>query len=301
MKPLISIGDLMSFGFKATKETWKPTLKYSVWFFILPLAYYLVLAAMALGGAFSPSMGFSIAFLVVYFAGLIGMVIGLIWAAISIVQYMLAYAEETDMKTWKPKQSALSYVPGLLWLGIISSLPFIGAMVIVLLPALLVRESSIGFLVSALLGLISIPVMIWVGILFSQAQTFLLNDDVRGMAAIKQSIALVQNRWGAVFARSFIPIILFMMIVMAIQSVIMFIGIVLGISLFGGFAAFAGMTSDGLSLANSSNLGFGIVSILVLLGYSIIAFLIGIATQIAQIIYQAAISAKLFHSLKESK
>ena len=104
MKPLISIGDLMSFGFQAIKDTWKPTLKYSIWFFLLPLIYYVVITVMALAGAFSGGgVGVGLAFWIVYFVGMIAMILGLLWAAISLFQYMLAYASGTNMKSWKPK------------------------------------------------------------------------------------------------------------------------------------------------------------------------------------------------------
>jgi hypothetical protein len=106
MKPLISIGDLMSFGFKAVKETWKPTLKYTIWFVILPLAYYLVLMLAAFGLGFGGHAANPV-FWFVYVVGMIVMVLGLIWAVISVFKYMLAYAHGENMKNWKPKKSAM--------------------------------------------------------------------------------------------------------------------------------------------------------------------------------------------------
>src|SRR6185369_4308039 len=217
MKPLISIGDLMSFGFQAIKDTWKPTLKYSVWFFILPLAYYIILAIMGVGGAFAPGVGLGMAFWLFYFVGLIVMILGMIWAAIGLFQYMLAYAGGADMKTWKPKQSPLNYLPGLLWIGILSALPAIGVMIIAMLPVMIVRHSAAGVLLSVLLVILAIPVLIWIGTLFSQAQILLLNDEARGVDAIKKSITLVEKRWGAVFGRIFVPTIVFLLVLMAIQ------------------------------------------------------------------------------------
>jgi len=304
MKPLISIGDLMSFGFQAIKDTWKPTLKYSVWFFILPVAYYIVLMTMAVGGGCMLGVGIGIAFLFVYFAGLIALVLGLIWAAIGLFQYMIAYAGGANMKTWKPKKSPLSYVPGLLWIGILSALPLLGVMIVATLPVILVRDSAAGVLLSVLLIIIAIPVLIWIGTLFSQAQIMFLNDEARGIDAIKKSITLVQKRWGAVFGRIFVPTLVFMLVLMAIQMVLVFIGVILFVSLLGGWAAFAGAAShgrEGLDALRGANVGFGIVSILILVAYAVVAFIVGIGTRIAQLLYQAGISAKLFHSLKESK
>ncbi|HVM90516.1 MAG TPA: hypothetical protein VMU11_01285 [Verrucomicrobiae bacterium] len=305
MKPLISISDLMSFGFTAIKETWKPTLKYSIWFFILPLAYYLLLTVAGLAGAVgSRGMGPGPAFWLVYFVGMAVMVLGLIWAAIGLFQYMLAYTHGQNMKTWKPKRAALSYLPGLLWIAVLSALPAIGSMIIVALPMLLARRTAAGILLSLVLFLIAIPFLAWIGTLFSQAQILLLNDEARGLEAIRKSIDLVQKRWGAVFARIFVPVILFVLIVMVIQMVLVFVGIILFVSLLGGWAAFAGVASqgrEGLEALRGAGVGFGLVSILILLAYGVFAFVVAIATRIAQLLFQTSVSAKLFHSLKESK
>jgi len=192
----------------------------------------------------------------------------------------------------------------LIWIGILSGLPALGVMIVATLPSMLVRDSAAGVLLSILLILVAIPVLIWIGTLFSQAQILLLTDEARGVEAIKKSIAMVQKRWGAVFARIFVPMLVFVLIAMAIQMVLVFIGMILFVSLLGGWAAFVGAASngkEGLDALRGANVGFGIVSILILLGYGIVAFVVSIATRISQLIYQAAVSAKLFHSLKESK
>jgi len=292
----------VSFGFQAIKETWKPTLKYTMWFLILPLAYYALLAIVAVGGAYSHGVG--MLFWLVYFGGLIVMILGMIWAVIGLFQYMIAYAEGANMKTWKPKQPALNYLPGLIWIGILSAVPAIGVMIVATLPMMLARRTAAGTLLSLLLVLVAIPVLIWIGTLFSQAQILFLNNEASGIEAIKKSISLTQKRWGAVFARVFVPTLVFTLIIMAIQMAIVFVGAILFVSLLGGWAAFAGIASngrEGLDALRGTNVGFGIVSILILLAYGIVAFIVGIATRIAQVLYQGAVSAKLFHSLKETK
>jgi hypothetical protein len=304
MKPLISIGDLMSFGFKAIKETWKPTLKYSVWFFLLPLAYYATLSITALGGSLTLGVAHGTIFWIVYFGGLIVMILGLVWATIAMFQYMIAYSGGADMKNWKPKQSPLSYLPGMLWIGILSSLPAFGTAFVVSLPIMLVRHSSVGATLSVVLGLISIPFLIWVGTLFSQAQILLLNNEARGIEAIKKSIALVQGRALPVFGRVFVPTFVMLLILMAIQMTLLFIGVILFVVLLGGWATFSGIaahSNEGLAALRGANVGLGIVSIIVLFGYGVLAFVFSLATRIAQLIYQISVSAKLFHSLKDSK
>jgi hypothetical protein len=301
MKPLISIGDLMNFGFTAIKETWKPTLKYYIWFFVLPLAFYLLLALMAVAGFVQPGIGPGVVFLVVYFVGLIVLILGLIWAAIALFQYMLAYAHGQNMKTWKAKKAALSYLPGLLWIAILSSLPAIGTMIIVSLPMMFARRSAAGLLLTLLLFLVAIPFLIWIGTLFSQAQLLFLNDEASGLDAIKKSIDLVQKRWGAVFVSILVPAVVFVFIVMAIQMVLFFIGIFLFVSLLGSWAAVAGMLAHGREgFDGLRGAGFGVFSLLVLMAYFVFAFVTAIATRIAQLLYQTAVSAKLFFSIKES-
>jgi hypothetical protein len=292
----------MSFGFKAVKETWKPTLKYTIWFVILPLAYYLVLMLAAFGLGFGGHAANPV-FWFVYVVGMIVMVLGLIWAVISVFKYMLAYAHGENMKNWKPKKSALSYLPGLLWIGILSALPAVGTMLVVMLPAMLVRHEAAGILLTVVLFLAAIPFLIWLGTLFSQSQMLFLNDEASGIDAIKKSIELVQKRWGAVFGRLFVPSIVFMLIIMAIQMVLFFIGMILFVSLLGGWAAVAGAASHGetINALRGANLGFGIVSIVILIAYGIFAVVVSFATRIAQLLFQCGVYAKLFHSLKESK
>lgn len=298
MKPLMPIGDLMSFGFKTVKETWRPTLKYTVWFVLFPILYYVVTLGILFG--FGPkSIGLTIG---VSAVGLVVFVVGMIWASISLYQYLLEYSHGRSMSQWTPKTTALSLVPGLIWLFIIIAIPIYAAFGVSFVPLFLFEDRGYGFLSMSLLYISAILFTFWWAGLCSQAMFLLMEDDIRGIAAVKKSIEMVQGRWWAVFGRMFVPQIVFQLIVMAVIMTYILIGFLISMVLFGGFAlSLASGSGEGLEGLRASNIGFGIVGLLFLFVYGLLGLALEIAGMISMVLFQGGVATKLFRSLKESK
>ncbi|MCK9361236.1 hypothetical protein M0Q28_03315 [Patescibacteria group bacterium] len=296
MTNLISIGDLISKGFKAIQDTWKPTLKYTVWFFLAPilLGSVMMFGAFSLGSA-RGSVG-PIIFTLMLVA-YIALIVVLLWASISIMQYMLAYAHgHADAA---PKRSALSYVPSLLWVGILSCIPLFLSWILVVIPRLVLRNDTAAGLFTALFVLGVIAFNIWFGIAVSQSSLLVIDEVGRGIAALKESYAMVLNRWWKTLWRLVIPNFLFQMIVSTILMVIYMVAFFIGIAVFGGWTAAIGM--DGTDALRATNVGFSLLGtiLIVIFGLVMIAFT-AVAT-VAQMLFQTSVSAELYLSLKHSK
>ncbi len=298
MKSLISLGDLLNFGFKAIKETWKPTLKYTVWFILLPILYYVVVLGSAFATLRSPLLMIAIMLLAT-----LGFLVGILWASISLYQYMLAYAHGTNMKNWEPKENPLSFVPGLAWIGILMIVPIYAAFGAAFLPLLVVDSPGLAFSLVALLYIAAFVFTIWFSTLASQAHAFLMVDGIRGIAAMKKSMEVVQGRWWSVFARLFVPQLLFQFIIMSIFMAYIIVGLVIMAIFFSGWsigmsAAFQEGASEGLRM---TNMGIGLVGIVFLIVYGLLGLAIQVVGLIAQVLFQSGVGAKVFYSLKESR
>ncbi len=295
MTTLISIGDLISKGFKAIQDTWKPTLKYTVWFFLAPvlIAVVMMFGLFVLRSQSNPGP----LYIIMIMIGYIAMIVVMIWASISIMQYMLAYAHGHAGTV--PKRSALSYVPSLLWVGILSCIPIFLSWILVVIPRLILRNDMAAGLFTALFVLGVIAFNIWFGIAVSQSSLIVIDEAGRGMAALKESYAMVLNRWWKTLWRLVIPNFLFQMIVSTIIMVIYMVAFFIAIAVFGGWTAAVGM--DGTNTLGVTNVGFSLLGtiLIVIFGLVMIAFT-AVAT-VAQMLFQTSVSAELYLSLKHSK
>lgn len=303
MHTLISIGDLISKGLTAVKETWKPTLKYTIWFLLAPLLWYgLVLISLfpamliaGEGALATPSLGIGLFFL--WAISFIAMMLGLFYAWIALAQYMLAYAKGESMTEWKPREP-LSYVPGMFWISLLCSLPVFAVSFVAILPALAVNDANVAGLLVALLMIAAMVFIIWMSVAFSQAYYLLLTDKARGIAALKGSLALVNGRWWQTLWRLLIPALLFYMLASMIIGAVFLVMFMILFVFVGGWAAI--MSTSGAD-AGGANLGFGIVGIILMIVFGLIAFVISIAQSIAQVLFQADVGARTFWSLEATK
>jgi hypothetical protein len=216
---------------------------------------------------------------------------------------MLAYAHGTNMKNWEPKENPLSFVPGLAWIGILMIVPIYAAFGVAFVPLLVIERPALAFSLVALLYIAAFVFTIWFSTLASQAHGFLMVDGIHGIAAMKKSMEVVQGRWWAVFARLFVPQLLFQFIIMSIVMAYIIIGFVIMAIFFSGWsigmnAAFQEGASEGMRM---TNMGIGLVGIVFLIVYGLLGLVIQVVGLIAQILFQSGIGAKVFYSLKESR
>lgn len=301
MTSLISIGDLITNGLKDIQKTWKPTLKYTVWFFLAPilsgLVAFLVAVASITGGSGNAAAGSVVLIVFAYVA----MLLGLAWAWIGLMRYMLEYAKGASMKNWKPPAPAISYLPRIIWVSILVLIPIAAAWSLALTPLWLEDTLRAGALM-AVLFLAAMTFTIWISIAFSQTCPLILTDEARGVEALKRSYALVSGRWWKTLWRFFLPNAVFQIIVWTVMS--LFYGLVffIGFMLLGGWLTTLGFTYDvGPEAARASNISFGILGIVSLIFMLVAAAALMIVQIIAQAIYQGSVTARLFFSLEATK
>jgi hypothetical protein len=301
MTSLISIGDLITHGLKDIQNTWKPTLKYTVWFFLAPILF----GAVMLFGAFSlgsarGSVGPAIVTLMV--VAYIALIVGLVWATTALMRYLIEHVQGHDLAKWKPKESALVYLPRLLWVAILASLPVAASWIVAYLPLFVAQDSSTAGILMAVLFIAALVFTVWISVIFSQAYLLVLTDEARGVEALKRSYAMVLGRWWKTLWRLFVPNLAFQLIVGMIMGLFYTIIFMIGFALFGGWLASLGVTQDiGMEAARASNVGFGVLGIVFAFLIGVTALLLMVAQVIAQTIYQASVAARLFFSLKHAK
>ncbi|MCC6563768.1 hypothetical protein IT087_02650 [Candidatus Uhrbacteria bacterium] len=295
MTTLISIGDLISKGFKAIQDTWKPTLKYTVWLFLAPVLFGVIIMLGML--TMRASEGPSPAFFALLSIGYIALIVTMLWVTISLMQYMLAYAH--GHAGTAPKRSALSYVPSLLWVGILSCIPLFLSWILVVIPRLILRNDTAAGLFTALFVLGVIAFNIWFGIAVSQSSMIIIDEAGRGVAALKESYAMVLNRWWKTLWRLLIPNFLFQMIVSTILMVIYMVAFFIGIAVFGGWTAAIGM--DGTDALRATNVGFGLLGTVLIIIFALVMIVFTAVATVAQMLFQTSVSAELYLSLKHSK
>lgn len=288
---LISIGDLISHGFQDVMKTWKPTLKYTVWLFISPILLFLF--AMLGFANVTPS---PIIFILIAI-GYIVMIVTLIWASVGVMQYMLGHAH--GHATTTPKHSPLSYVPSLLWIFVLSTIPMILSWLVVILPSLVLRNDVAVGLLTAIFILAVLVFNIWFGISISQSSLLVLDEKARGIASLKESYAMILNRWWKTLWSLLLPNLLFQMCVSTAIMLLYGVAFMAGFALFGGWAAAIGIGGEDSMAA--STVGFGMVGILVAIVFAIALLAFTIAATVAQMLFQASVCARLYLSLKQTK
>lgn len=304
MTQLISLGDLIGKGFKAIQDTWRPTLKYTIWFLLAPGIWYALMFGSLLGSfAAGASGGMPAAgpvLTVFWIVSFIAMLVGLFYAWVCLMQYMLAYSKGENMANWKPR-NPLSYLPGALWLYVLMCVPMIVAMLVVVLPAIVVRDQNISGLLVALFMLAAMVFIIWLSTAFSQAHLLLLTDEARGVAALKGSLALVNGRWWATFWRLVVPMLVFYILASTIMSAVFMLIFMLGFVFLGGWAAIMGTVGPSAEAARGANVGFGMGGILFIVLSAVIGIGLGLVQAVTQTVFQADVIARLFWSLKHTK
>lgn len=298
---LISIGDLITNGLKDIQKTWKPTLKYTVWFFLAPIIFSVVVFLALLAGGLSGTEPNGAIFALIGI-GYIALIVGLVWATVALMRYLIEHVQGHNMAKWKPKESALMYLPRLLWVGVLAGLPVIAAWVVAYLPLFLVQDSNAAGILMAVLFIAALVFTVWIGVVFSQAYLIVLTDEARGIEALKRSYDMVLGRWWKTLWRLFVPNLVFQLIVGMIMGLFYAVIFMIGFALFGGWLASLGATQDiGIEAARASNVGFGFLGIVFAFLIGVAALLLMVVQVIAQAIYQASVSARLFFSLKHTK
>lgn len=292
---LISIGDLITHGFQDIMKTWKPTLKYTVWLLLAPVIWIVVFffGMLQLGVSGSPNP----IFLVLIGIGYIVMIVALIWASIGVMKYLLSYAH--GHATTEPKRSPLSYVPSLLWVFLLTALPIILSWILAILPSLVLRNGVAIGLVTALLIIGAFLFNIWFGLMVSQASMLVLDDGARGIASLKESYAMVVNRWWKTLWRLLLPNLLFQMCISTAITVVYMVAFFIGIAVFGGWSAATGLGSA--ESMRASNVGFGLVGIVLAVVFALAMVVLTVVATVAGMLFQASVSARLYLSLKQTK
>lgn len=301
MTSLISIGDLITHGLKDIQHTWKPTLKYTVWFFLAPAIFALVAFLLLIAGSASGTEPNG-AILALIGIGYVALIVGLVWATIALMRYLIEHVQGHNLSKWKPKESALMYLPRLLWVSILAGLPVLAAWIVAYLPLFVAQDSNTAGILMAVLIIAALAFTVWISVAFSQAYFLVLTDEARGVEALKRSYAMVLGRWWKTLWRLFVPNLVFQLILGMIMGLFYTIIFFIGFALFGGWLASLGATQEiGMEAARASNVGFGVLGIAFAFLIGVAALLIMIAQIIAQAIYQASVSARLFFSLKHVK
>ncbi len=301
MATLISIGDLITHGLKDIQNTWKPTLKYTAWFFLAPLIFSVVMLAAIFGAGVSekePGPGIMLLFSIGYLA----LIIGLVWASVALMRYLIEHVQGHKLSKWKPEESALMYLPRLLWVSILAGLPILAVWAITLLPLFLARDSSAAGVLMAVLFIAAFVFTIWFSVAISQSYLLVLTDEARGIESLKRSYTMVLGRWWKTLWRTFVPNLVFQIIIGMIMGLFYTIVFMLGFALFGGWIASLGVGQDaGMEMMRASNVGFGVLGSVLGLVIVTAMILLTAAQIIAQAIYQSSVSARLFFSLKQTK
>lgn len=305
MTTLISIGDLLSKGFKAIQDTWRPTLKYTIWFLLAPGLWYSIFLGSMLGSlatTISESVvtgsPFSPVLIVFWSVSFFVMLVGLFYAYVCLTQYMLAYAKGENMANWKPK-NPLSYLPGMLWLYVLTCVPVFVAGFIAVIPSLAVRDENVAGWLVALLMAAATVFIVWLSIAFSQAHLLLLTDEARGIAALKGSMELVNGRWWKTLWRIFVPSLVFSLVAGMIVWAVFMLMFVISFVFLGGWAAI--MSVGGAGAESGAAAGFGVGSMIMFGLFGLCGIVLALAHTVTQVIFQADVSARLFWSLKHSK
>lgn len=259
MIPLLSASELMSQSWQFFTARWKPLLKRASWF-LLVLFLYIILAIPAM---MKQQWAAYAIVLVLY-------VFGIVIALNHISLYLL---KETSINPSSPKlaRRAVDLLGPALWIIILSFVVFCVAGIAFVLPA------------------------IWLMVSCSFAHLFLLEHDIRGVAALKASYNLVKGRWWSVLWRLVAPMVV-MVLAIWVLSILLWIvvGIIAGGSLLGVFMMLGTGTSAGANIVG----GFG--GVMTLIFVSIIGSLLQLATLFVALCYPLIVRTKLFQSLKQS-
>ena len=165
-----------------------------------------------------------------------------------------------------------------------------------------VKELAILFLIVALMVIVTtagtilfiIP-GIWIGTLISFSVFLFLEDHKTGVSALKASKALVQGRWWATFGRRVVPGLVSSAAAMAAMFIFVFGALIASAILFGiGYALQLVITA---ALFDKILMAIGVIWLILLL----IALIVGgLLLSVCATLFNAVVSAKLFHALKQT-
>lgn len=259
MTPLLSAGDLMGQSWQFFTSHWKPLLKRASWLLLVFVLYF----ALAVPASMKQAWGAYAIVLVLY-------VLGCLVAMNHVSLYIL---KETSPNPSSPHlaRRAVDLLAPTLW--------------IMILTLVVISLAGIAFILPA----------IWLAISFSFAYLFLLQDNIRGVAALKASYHLVKGRWWSTLWHLLAPGIVMAMIIWFVSFIIwLFVGLVAGGSLFGIFMAMGSGANIGANIAG------GFAGVILLLLVVLVGFLLQLAIFFIALCYPMIVRIKLFQALKQS-
>jgi hypothetical protein len=260
MSPLLSASALMSQSWQFFTAHWKPLLKRTSWLLLI-FVLYLVFAIPA---AMKEAWG---AYAVIFVLYLLAMIV-------AINHLNLYVLKEDSVNASNPNFSrrALDLLGPALW--------------VIVLSLIALSLASIAFIIPA----------IWLSISLSFAHLLLLEDDHRGVAALRASYNLVKGRWWATFWRTLAPGVATAILIWIVSFVIWsIVGLVAGGSLFGIFMAMGSEASAGANIAG------GFAGTLLLILMVIAGFILQLGVLFAAFCYPMIVRVKLFHALKQTQ
>ena len=181
-QPLMSVGQLLSSSYNDAKKHMKAFNKITILLWALMTAYQVVLFLMfgnlAQGQAQYLAPEKLSGFLTWTFVLMLIVLIPSVWLSIRLIRMSLWLDKGQTPSANESKEAWKFFLPSL-WIGIISYLAVMVGMVLLIIPG------------------------IWLAIAISFAAYYLYEDNIRGVAALKASMALVKGRWWSVFWRFF--------------------------------------------------------------------------------------------------
>lgn len=259
MTSLISISDLIHESWTFFKQDWKAIVKRNLWLLPITIAY---IALDVVGNLIDQSW--------LSIVGAILLSVGTIGVTIHVMRYLLA-------RDGEPKQASEGKP--------ISEL-ILPAIIISLITMLGILGGSILFLIPG----------IWFGIAASFGLIFFLEEGTTGTKAISQSMHLVKGRWWMTLWRTFVPSLVFQLILGVISLLTFVLPIILFVA--GGAGAIAALYSgSGSNFMSAASLPLLIIAGILF----ILALIVNFGLYLVLISLREVTMVKLFHSLKASR
>lgn len=207
MKSLPRATELVKSSWSFFISTWSESVKVSIWFVYIGLLQFALLGLIKI----SPD-GADALYLMISLFSILAIVLW-VWTVIRTVQTMLRLdagkkidlSRESKIRAWK------EFLP-LVWIAVLQMLILLGAC----FPLIVWKFSYLFFGMARVspqiflfvTALLSIP-LVWVGVQLGFTLPVAVDTDERGMRALETSRTLVEGRWGQVFGRALIGLVVF--------------------------------------------------------------------------------------------
>ncbi|MDO8584195.1 MAG: hypothetical protein Q7R83_03395 [bacterium] len=289
MAHLLSIGDLLSKSWNQFARDWKTNAHITVWILLIPaitLPRMLVTLLMPGEGSNGSAVGLFI---------LLTVLLAIAYVVIAFIIGIMVPLRLLDFTLRRDTNAKASHVKwqwnlfgSFLWIMILTALAQIVPMIAGGLVGWIIYSlyaHPIMLLIGAIAGALTfILPAIYLNNLFAFAPALLLEDDIRGRAALATSARLVRGRWWAILWRRIVPSLVFGIIVMV---AFFLIAAILGAIAFGIIT----LIKAPLSLTTAAVV-IATVGLLVVVSYALEVFALP---------YVVTVGAKLFHSLKSTR